>query len=217
MISVIQPLRVKSRLIRLGNPHDGGYVIEIGSLQRVDALYSYGVGGNVSFELDFFHMSKKPVFIFDHTVDDPLVPNLTFKKEGLGSMPKKGFNNFLSCNTHKNVLLKMDVEGAEVEWIQEMDFETLPVDTLIVEFHNLPKDLTLIEKIKKYYDIVWIHGNNFSQMMMGVLPRLLEVTFVRNNLDIYDGLATKKYPLEIDSRNVTFKPDVKIDLRPFLF
>lgn len=217
MKSIIQPRQVKSRLIRLGNPNDGGYAIEEGTLQRVDALYSYGVGHNVTFEIDFWHRTRKPVFIFDHTVEDPKIDNLMFKKEGLAPYPRfspsDNFNNFLSCNSHDNVLLKMDIEGAEVEWIKATDFETLPVDTLIIEFHNLPYDLPLIQKINQYYKIVWIHANNAGHMM-GVYPKILEVTFVRSELGIFGGYAKRKYPLEIDSPNLVYRQDLEIDLRP---
>lgn len=213
MKEIILPKKVKTELIRLGNPHDGGYAIEIGTLERVDALYSYGVGNNLTFEVDFWNKTQKPVFIFDHTVDDPKIPNLIFKKEGLAAIPKEGYNNFINCNKHKNVLLKMDIEGSEVNWIKETNFN-LPVDTLIIEFHNLPQDLPFIQKIKEHYNIVWIHGNNAGKIIDG-FPTILEVTFVKKSLNIFNGCAKNKYPLKIDSPNLPQSDDLEIDFRPF--
>lgn len=215
MNKAILPYRVNSKLIRLGNKNDGGYIIEEGTLSRVDALYSYGVGNNTSFEEDFVRLTNKPVFLFDHTVSDPQRSGMIFQKEGLAGTIKQGFNNFSSICKHQNVLLKIDVEGAEIEWIEQTDFDKLPVDTLVMEFHNLPYDLTYIEKIKNQFNIIWIHGNNYKGIRDGV-PIILETTFVRNDINIFDGWAKQKFPLkELDSPNIKGRPDIEMDFRQY--
>jgi hypothetical protein len=213
ILETILPRKIKSPLFRLGNPHDGGYVVDVEALHRVDSLYTYGVGGNTTFELDFYEKTKKPVYMFDHTVNDPKIENLNFRKEGLAAFCNKNFNNFISCNLHHHVLLKIDVEGAEVDWIKAMDFSKIAVDTMIIEFHNLLSDLPLIEKIKEHYNIIWIHPNNSGGMTAG-FPNVLEVTFVAKKLDIFEGWARCKYPLKIDSPNIPNKPDYILDFRP---
>ncbi len=55
-------------LQRLGNKHDGGYVVHFPSLQDVDCLMNYGVGYNVKFEKQFHKLTGKPVYAFDPTL-----------------------------------------------------------------------------------------------------------------------------------------------------
>ncbi len=55
-------------LKRIGNKHDGGYVVHMPSLQSVDCLMNYGVGYNVTFEKIFYQITGKPVYAFDPTL-----------------------------------------------------------------------------------------------------------------------------------------------------
>lgn len=218
ILQEILPYKVTSNLIRLGNRHDGGYVIEEGALERVDALYTYGVGRNITFEKDFLTATNKPIFLFDHTIKFPGIQGMVFFKEGLSGIKKKGFNNFTSIVQHKNVLLKIDVEGDEAKWVENTNFEKLPVDTLILEFHNFPFDLRYIRKIQKHYNIVWVHGNNNGRNRRTTkkgVPVVLETTFVKKTNEIFDGSRfRKKFPLTIDSPNLKNKPDINLDFRP---
>ncbi len=63
----LKPLSVTNK-IRLGNQWDGGYVVYKPSLERVDALLSYGVGWDVDFEVEFFNHTNKTVHMHDHTM-----------------------------------------------------------------------------------------------------------------------------------------------------
>src|SRR4051812_35311257 len=55
-------------LKRVGNNHDGGYIIHFPSLNKIDALVNYGVGYNVAFETEFHKLTGKPVYAFDPTM-----------------------------------------------------------------------------------------------------------------------------------------------------
>ncbi len=63
----LKPLSVANK-IRLGKEKDGGYVVYKPSLKKVDALLTYGVGWDVDFEVDFFDLTQKKVFMHDHTM-----------------------------------------------------------------------------------------------------------------------------------------------------
>jgi hypothetical protein len=56
--------------IRIGNLKDGGYVLEQNSLKNIDVVYSYGVGWDISFELELFKTIGKKVRLFDPTLFD---------------------------------------------------------------------------------------------------------------------------------------------------
>ena len=65
----LRPIKT-SKLIRLGNNQDGGYLLPIVALKKSENLISFGLGDNFSFEMDFF--KKKPnglIYVFDHTVN----------------------------------------------------------------------------------------------------------------------------------------------------
>jgi hypothetical protein len=57
-------------LKRLGNKHDGGYIVHYPSLKDADCLINYGVGYNVEFEKQFYQATDKPTLAFDPTLKD---------------------------------------------------------------------------------------------------------------------------------------------------
>jgi len=59
-----------SGLKRLGRRYDGGYVIHLPSLKDSDFLLNYGIGYDISFELDFFRHTGSPTLAFDPTLKD---------------------------------------------------------------------------------------------------------------------------------------------------
>lgn len=55
-------------LIRLGSDNDGGYLVEVDSLENSKRLVSFGLGLNWSFEKDFFRLKNCPIDCYDHTI-----------------------------------------------------------------------------------------------------------------------------------------------------
>lgn len=177
--------------VRLGNPYDGGYVASIISIGASQALFSYGIGGDISFEKDYCLLTAKKAYCFDHTVGGIRVDNpalgvldsvvaesvrdkLIFKKEGLSGEDKEDtkhfFTHYAESKIEGRVLLKMDVEGCEYEFFEKTDLEKLSKITtgIIIECHNLNSKetyenlLSLLEKLNKYFYIVHLHGNNYG-------------------------------------------------------
>lgn len=173
--------------IRLGYPCDGGYVTAIQALCRSEALFSYGIASDISFETDYIEATNKKAYLFDHTIESispsPYVSNnMIFTKEGLSGSKQQSTDNFLS---HYNkyfqgrtedkpqffsgkVLFKADVEGCEYEFLLNTDMEKMSKATtgLLFEFHNLKDTKTRIyffeclRKINKYFYLCHVHGNN---------------------------------------------------------
>ncbi len=57
-------------LVRLGNTHDGGYVLPRAILEGSDALVTCGLALEWTFELEYRKLfSQKPIWAFDYTVD----------------------------------------------------------------------------------------------------------------------------------------------------
>lgn len=61
-----------SDLVRIGRETDGGYLTLIESVKTAEQVFSFGVGMDLSFEVNLLSINKKLKFeIFDHTVSKP--------------------------------------------------------------------------------------------------------------------------------------------------
>lgn len=168
--------------VRLGNYHDGGYVVALQSIAKSSALVSYGIGNDISFENDYAYATGKNAYCFDHSIDADSIVNrddatkdlIHIHKEGLSSFKTVDCNNFLQhykeLNLNGRVLFKADVEGHEAEYLLNTDISELNKITtgLIFEFHYLESperraDLfKAMEKLNEFYYLCHAHGNNYS-------------------------------------------------------
>ena len=65
----LRPKQTKN-LARFGIEKDGGYIIEMTALSRVNHLVSFGMADEFSFEIDFLNHNKlNTIQIYDHTVN----------------------------------------------------------------------------------------------------------------------------------------------------
>ena len=64
----LKPIKT-TNLVRLGRPHDGGYVVDSEIIKECNTLITFGLGSDWSFEQDYIKKNKKiKIFIYDHTV-----------------------------------------------------------------------------------------------------------------------------------------------------
>lgn len=223
--------------IRLGNPYDGGYVVPISALGFSDALFSYGVGGDISFERDYALLTGKKAYCFDHTIGGVGIPpevegKIIFKKEGLsgedGEDTKHFFTHYASEKFDgQKVLLKLDIEGCEYEFFDKTDLVKLAsvVSGMVIEFHyfNLPetyeKFLLLLEKLNKFFYIVHIHGNNyggsneyFYNGKSYIMPHFIEVSFINKEISPMPKTSDGPHPdPRLDYRNEASKEEHNLD------
>lgn len=67
-LDIVRPIKIEN-LARLGNEHDGGYVVPIDAVQGTRMLVSFGVSDDWSFEEHFISIAGViPVHAYDHTV-----------------------------------------------------------------------------------------------------------------------------------------------------
>lgn len=174
--------------VRIGPPSDGGYVVNLESLCRSSAVFSYGVGNNIFFEIDYVKATGKKAFCFDHTINPIYIPfgfekNITHFLEGISCEKQEKTDTFFAHydkyfkkhfdqqeNSFENkVLLKIDIEGNEYEVLSKMDIEKLSeiANGLIIEFHYLESPqyraafFDCLTRINKYFYLTHLHGNNF--------------------------------------------------------
>jgi hypothetical protein len=112
-----------------------------------------------------------------------------------------------------SIVLKVDIEGSEYRVIDDILRYSDKVNALIIEFHHTDPFraifLESIAKLKKVYDIVHLHGNNYDFLASDGLPEVLEITFIKN---IKDGNGEKRsiFPVEgLDFPNNDEKDDFK--------
>ena len=182
----------------------------------VKAIFGYGVGDNIKFENDLSAYWDVPAHVFDHTIDKlpPLGPNTRYHKEGIVGKDETDKLKTFSTHLNKivgpegNVLLKIDVEGAEWDVLEHEDFSR--VTYLVIEYHELETDtakkMKLIDKIDDMFDLVHTHGVNchnqpiFALDRVTMVPRYIECTYVRKGL-VETGPCTDEYPTKWDMKS----------------
>jgi hypothetical protein len=230
LIDLIRAHIVPVNLIRIGGSSDGGYLVP-DDLEGISVCFSAGVGPTSDFEDELSRDYGIKCFLADASVDGPAKENTLFEfdKLFLGSTDKgnkitlgqwmhdKGINE-----DDNNLLLQMDIEGSEYEFLAEVDSSTLSkYRCIVMELHEMEKlfDRTMLKvfeaffnKIFKNFSIAHMHPNNCSSIweIDGVeIPRYLEITFIRN--DRVKGVLSNNeisFPHKLDKVNILDKEDV---------
>lgn len=215
----LSPYKTQFTKKRYGCNWDSGYIYLEELFDQSSIIYSYGLDKTeeaISFDIHAAQLGKK-IFMYDASIDAPAVmlPNFFFKKEHLTA---DNFKNHINENNHEletNMILKMDIEGAEYHIIpQNIQLIYKHFSQISIEIHNVHylnnNQLKLIEELNKYYKIFHIHGNNHDFIHDGV-PNCLELSLLRNEYKVL-GLEDKPYPVEnIDFPNARDKSDYKLD------
>ena len=229
---LLQTCRVEGvPLVRIGGEVDGGYVmLDTPRPPAVTAAYSFGVGHDVSWDVA---MAKQGIdlFLYDHTVErlpEP-VPRAKFFRTGIrGRNPAAGQKTVaevLADNGHtgrRDLVLKMDIEGAEWPVLDEVSSETLvSFAQIVVEFHGMARALEpegharvvkTLEKLAVTHQPIHVHGNcNAMPVWIGdlVLPHVIEVSYVRRA--DYAGKFVPRdevFPTDLDRSNSDQLPDI---------
>lgn len=174
------------------------------------------------------------IFMYDMTIDalPQQHPNFHFFKEGISGNKDESksldtLENFIKRNGHENednLILKMDVEGAEWNFLNTVSSDTLnQFDQMTFEFHDMiqPKNSTQIEKtiaafekLNKTHTPVHIHGNNHGSFLniegLGIFPDTPEITYIRNKNRNLEDDAEILLPIALDEPNNPFLPDIPL-------
>ena len=215
-------------LMRLGTQGDGGYLVPE-DLEGLRASFSPGVDVNVDFDSAVAALGI-PVFLADYSVEKPPVPNelFSFRKIFLGVQTDPThmrLDDWVLKDAPKDgdLMLQMDIEGAE--WQVLMDASKSCISrfrTMVVELHDLDSYITvktlnpafrgLMAKLLETHSIVHVHVNNalpLSRYRGFKLPRVIELTFLRNDRfvsDVREPVSSLPHPL--DRPNVSYLRDV---------
>ncbi len=231
VFEILKPKAAETPLIRIGSDIDGSYLVP-DDLDGITACFSPGVNRIKYFE-DYLadrygiasHMCDFTCEVDQFTT--PLKPGLqTFQKKWLDAEP--GPDNLSledwirSCDTGGDLLLQMDIEGAEYRNLIATSPETLARFRMIVlEVHRLGAMLhepvmrraiaPCFAKLARDFTAVHVHPNNccgeFEVPGSDIrIPNTLELTLLRNDrFKPAPGPPALPHPLDI-SRNQLQRP-----------
>jgi hypothetical protein len=206
--------------VRLGSPHDGGYVLSKKAIEVSSCLFSYGIEDDITFDQDYIKLTQNKVYGYDHTINHIHTdyPELfTLYKKGISGTTQEETGNFLEhyreLGLSNRVLLKIDVEGCEFEWFENTNISELAqvVTGIVIEFHELynhefrDRFILILEKLNEYFYIHHVHGNNHSSFFNynGYdIPNVIELSFIPK--DLVEGqpeLDDQSFPTTLDAPN----------------
>ena len=204
------------QFVRVGNSHDGGYVMAESVGEKI--AYSFGIANDVSWDSDMVN-SGFTIYMYDPTIDDlPLSSDMFhFSRIGITgnkeSDKMKHLSTLLHSNDHEkenHMVLKVDVEGAEWDFLNEVSEKTLEkFDQILFEFHglldfwSLPEKIKCLKKLNKTHRLIHVHANNYADVLEydgRSYPDTIEATYIHNNL-ISCNLAKVKLPRKEDAQN----------------
>ena len=195
--------------------------------------YSFGICDDVSWDTAMAEHGYE-IFMYDPTINGLPATNdrFHFFKQGIAGfeVPNQALNtldHFVKVNDHSNcdnMILKMDVEGAEWKFLETVPSDLLNrFDQIVFEFHNLisPKNSAQIEKIlaafKKLnltHTPIHVHGNNYGAYIniegFGIFPDTPEITYVKTENYTFEEDENILLPISLDEPNHPFLPDIPL-------
>jgi hypothetical protein len=225
LLQQLRPLDCGVELIRVGPERDGGYLVP-DDLTGIHHLFSPGVSNESGFEAALADRGVQ-VFLADYSVDGPALrhPRFVFDKRFVGCFTDERYITLddwhaakLGADSDSELLLQMDIEGAEYETLLAASPRLLGrFRIMVIEFHWLPQlwnepffalASRVFAKLLATHAVVHIHPNNCcgSVKSSGLeIPRIAEFTLLRR-----DRLRSTAYrtifPHPLDRPNVAKKP-----------
>jgi hypothetical protein len=238
--------------VRVGSANDGGYVVPLDALRAANALLSFGLSHDWTFERDFKRRNAAAiVHCYDHTlslrtaVQYSIGQLLRFVLQFRISAFRRSFtwidyllffradkihfrqrvwrdrqdnsvtidDAFSRLPAECPVFVKMDIEGSEYRVLDDLLRHSPNIVSMAIEFHDV--DLlqdqfnSLVEKIKRDFYIVHIHGNNMGGMTSFRFPIAPEMTFLNKRFFSSPPSPSRlKYPVPgLDRPNHPGLPD----------
>ena len=168
--------------------------------------------------------------MYDHTIDGLPEDNSRFhwSKLGIGDGVShdemlKTLEELISMNHHEDkcdMILKMDVEGAEWGFLENVKPETLAhFSQIVFEFHDVinPSDteciLNAFRKINVTHQLIHLHANNFGDYITvggKHFASVLEASYVLRDKYKIARNYDVNLPLGIDMPNNRKVPDIEL-------
>ena len=182
--------------IRCGVIQDGGYVFADLN-DDYDCYISCGVSNEESFSRDFiekYHMNEYNSFAFDGTIAGypyEYTNKISFIRKNIGPINDNTQTNLsFLMERFDNIFLKIDIEGGEYPWLQQIEESQLSkFKQIVIEFHGITGDgwgasydikKQCLSKLAKTHFLVHVHANNYGPLVYN-FPDVVELTYVRKS------------------------------------
>lgn len=229
VLAQLWPTYDPSHLTRYGGNSDGGYLMP-DDLTGVVACVSPGVADAVSFEVDLAEVGIESLMV-DGSIDrlPHPVPGATFLPRYVGARTEAdvvALSDLFAASPEGDLILQLDIEGAEYQVLAATPSAVLErARIIVVELHDLynvfepttgPLMLDVLRRLLRTHGVAHVHANNmdgFLTVAGRVVPRALEVTFVRHDHMITSATqVTLPHPL--DRPCCPDRPDIVPVLHP---
>ena len=173
LISVLAPWKYKGEIDRYGGTGDGSYIIPTDIVNKKSFLVSGGLGNNNNFEIQLARLGIKG-FQIDNSINKPPKnhANLNFISKTLGALDGEGnislMNLINNAPINKVVIVKLDIEGGEIEALRNLPKNILQKITClsmelhsISSLHNNTKILEMLNHLKlSGFRSIYLQANN---------------------------------------------------------
>jgi len=198
ILNYLAPNQYLGKIKRVGGKADGSYVVPIEILGKNTYLLSGGIENNNKFEIYAASRGTTGIQI-DNSITNPPQnhTNLKFLNATLGDIDKSGHVSLETLMNkvpkNKKILLKIDIEGGEIEALGSLSTKNLKrIDCLVMELHNLGSITSKNDKIfnllnrlhKASLRSIFIQANNacLTYTLAGTLiPDNIEITYVKKH------------------------------------
>ena len=148
-------------------------------------------------------------------INDNRIQHFKIKVSNKNSHKEENLKRILSKAKNKKILLSIDIEGDEYRVLHNIAKLSKFIHLIVIEFHFLDKKRfsfkKVLKELKKNFDIIHIHGNNYTSFCNDGLPITLEMTL--RNKKIYplpQKNLVKKFPIKkLDYPNFKDKKDLR--------
>jgi hypothetical protein len=219
-INLLVPIGCSKPMIRIGGKTDGAYLIP-DDLKEIDACFSPGTSHEIGFEKELAESYNIDSYMCDASVDpeslDLSDSHYHFEPKWLGSFNDEGtqsLEHWVKNSSHSdanNLLLQMDIEGAEYSTILATPPSIIKKFRIVViELHGLERlsnsrfltktFMPTMAKLLAYFDCVHAHANNCcgTSHLAGVdVPKVIELSFYRKECNVGPKQASIPHPLDI--------------------
>jgi hypothetical protein len=214
IVNFLKPKNCGIELVMIGDGKDGTYVIP-NDLIGIEKCFSPGVGPSSQFEEALYDSYGIKSYMIDASVAS--VPSIrddfyVFEKKYLGASTYENFidmntwvNKYVDENSNEDLLLQMDIEGAEYSALLSCPAQVLNRFRIIaIEMHfldalNLEFVASIFEqtirKLETNFQVIYVHANDccgFVSVGSYTLPRVIEVSLIRKDrIKDYDNDNSK--------------------------
>ena len=152
---------------------------------------------------------------YHRITNDKRIEHLQIKVSNKNVKGEENLKKIFRKIKDKKILLSIDIEGDEYKIIKNLIKYSELIHLLIIEFHYLNKKKSSFKKIinnlKKKFEIIHIHGNNYTSFCSDGMPETLEMTFRNKKIyPIKKKIYIKKFPIKyLDYPNYKNHKDLK--------